>query len=131
MAHAETLQEPLKWPISHEDRERAVKALIEAYGGIYEASQAQKKTAFDIISCEDPDLDPKLQSGAFYKDGTQELSFGLSQIHLPAHPDISKEQAEDPDFAIDFLMKNITQGNAKIWTCYRLIKAGKYIPDSG
>lgn len=48
-------------------------------------------------------------------------SFGLSQIHLPAHPDITKAQALDPDFAIQFMAEQFSEGNAKIWTCARML----------
>lgn len=34
-----------------------------------------------------------------------EQSFGLAQIHLPSHPHITKEQAMDAYFAIDFAIK--------------------------
>lgn len=47
-------------------------------------------------------------------------SFGLSQIHLPAHPDITKEQALDEDFAIIYMAKNIDK-NPRQWTCWRMI----------
>ena len=39
--------------------------------------------------------------------GQRERSFGACQIHLPDHPEISKEEAEDPVFCTDFLAKNI------------------------
>lgn len=52
--------------------------------------------------------------------GDNSTSFGLSQIHLPAHPDISKEQAEDPKFAIDYMITEIKKGHGSMWTCYRL-----------
>ena len=48
----------------------------------------------------------------------RELSFGLVQIHLPAHPNITKEQAIDPTFAIDFLAKNFAEGRHSMWSCY-------------
>jgi hypothetical protein len=59
-----------------------------------------------------------------YKDGTREESYGLVQIHLPAHPTVSKDQATDPTFAIAFLVENIKAGNAKIWSCYRIVTGG-------
>lgn len=34
--------------------------------------------------------------------GDNGSSFGFFQIHLPAHPDISKEQAMDPQFNLDW-----------------------------
>jgi hypothetical protein len=46
-------------------------------------------------------------------------SFGLVQIHLPSHPNITKAQALDSDFAIDFLAKSLSQGKGKMWTCFR------------
>lgn len=49
-------------------------------------------------------------------------SFGLAQIHLPAHPDITKEQATNPDFAIDFLAKNLAAGKGSMWTCFNMMQ---------
>lgn len=54
----------------------------------------------------------------------RERSYGLVQINTLAH-DIEISQATDPEFAIDFLAKNIKKGKAKqMWTvCYnRAIK---------
>jgi hypothetical protein len=48
-------------------------------------------------------------------------SFGLVQIHLPAHPYVLKDQAFDPDFAISFLAKNLARDKGDMWTCYRRI----------
>ena len=50
--------------------------------------------------------------------GQQEQSFGLVQVHLPAHPSVSLEQAIDPEFAIDFLAKNLAKGRGTMWSCY-------------
>lgn len=46
--------------------------------------------------------------------GERELSFGLAQIHLPHHPNVTKEQATSPAFAIEFMAKNL--GKVK-WYC--------------
>lgn len=51
--------------------------------------------------------------------GDHGYSYGLVQIHLPSHLDITKAQAFDPDFAINYLASQIKQGNGKLWTCYR------------
>jgi hypothetical protein len=59
-----------------------------------------------------------------YKDGTREESYGLVQIHLPAHPTVSKEEAQDPTFSIVFLVEHIKAGKAKIWSCYRIVTGG-------
>lgn len=47
-------------------------------------------------------------------------AFGLAQINNVYHPNISKEQAQDPHFALDFIAKNIKDGNGKMWTGYRV-----------
>jgi hypothetical protein len=40
------------------------------------------------------------------KSRLPEESYGIAQIHLPSHPDITKEQALDPDFAIKWMANN-------------------------
>lgn len=70
------------------------------------------------IKCENPMLDPKIQS-QHVKNGVQEKSWGLAQIHLPSHPYVSLEQAQDARFSIDFMAKEFSKNNARIWTCYR------------
>jgi len=79
----------------------------------------------DIISCESG-YDYKIQSRyrytstnvpAGYKVGDREESYGLVQIHVPVH-DVTIAEAIDPEFAIDFLAKNIAKGKASMWSCY-------------
>jgi len=51
----------------------------------------------------------------------REPSFGLAQIHLPSHPSVSKEEALDAYFSIDFLVDhwNTPQAVAdKMWFGY-------------
>jgi len=74
------------------------------------------ETMIRIIECESS-WNHTVQS-YHYKDGIREESYGLVQIFLPAHPHITKEQAQDPEFALDFLSKNISLGNSWWWTCY-------------
>lgn len=66
-----------------------------------------------VVSCEsnwDPDA-----------VGDQGTSFGLVQIHLPAHPDISESEADDPDFALSFMAREWLAGDQDAWSCYREI----------
>lgn len=56
-----------------------------------------------------------------YSVGDREQSFGLVQIHLPVHPNITKEQAIDPEFAVDFLAKNLSAGRGGMWSCYKTL----------
>lgn len=40
------------------------------------------------------------------KNGVRESSWGISQIHEPSHPHITREQALDPEFSIKFMSDN-------------------------
>jgi hypothetical protein len=76
----------------------------------------------NLIDCEDTTWNPTQQSNSVYKPGnrwgfpagTREKSYGLAQIHLPDHKDISYEQATNPEFAIDFIAEN---WNKVTWSC--------------
>lgn len=93
--------------------------LVEKVYKYADEYQVSSKTMLKIINCENKEWDTDLQSRIKNKKGVREKSYGLSQIHLPSHPDITKEQANDPDFAIEFMAKNIKQGKASIWSCYK------------
>jgi hypothetical protein len=47
-----------------------------------------------------------IQSGYIRADGVREDSWGLAQIHLPSHPDITREQALDAYWSIDWKLDN-------------------------
>ena len=49
-----------------------------------------------------------------YAVGDREESYGLFQIHLPAHTDVTKEQAIDPKFAIEWTAKHWKDTR---WSC--------------
>lgn len=51
--------------------------------------------------------------------GDHGMSYGLYQIHLPAHPTITKAQALDPIWSMEWAAKQFAKGNARIWTCFR------------
>ena len=46
-------------------------------------------------------------------------SYGLSQISSCWHPEISREQAMNPIFAVDFTAKHLSQGKCSWWTVCR------------
>lgn len=73
---------------------------------------------WNTMLCENPKLDPTLQS-YHVKNGVREDSWGLAQIHLPSHPSISKKEATDPAFAIDFMAKGFASGDEWMWSCWR------------
>ncbi len=92
---------------------------VYKYADIYSVSP---KTMVSLINCENKEWDEDLQSRIINKKGQREKSYGLSQIHLPSHPDITKEQATDPDFALEFMAKNISKGKINMWSCARIKK---------
>lgn len=53
--------------------------------------------------------------------GDKGKSFGIAQIHLPAHPTITKQQALDPMWAIDWTAQQFAKGEKgkRMWTCWR------------
>lgn len=71
-----------------------------------------------LVGCETAwTFSPTLQSYARYKNGEREESYGLAQIHAPAHPHISYAQMIDPDFALDFIGKNWKKRHTMWVTC--------------
>lgn len=59
-----------------------------------------------------------VQSNIIY-EGEREDSWGIVQIHLPSHKDITKEQTLDPYFAVRYMASEFSTGNASQWSCYR------------
>lgn len=50
--------------------------------------------------------------------GDHGTSFGIFQIHLPAHQDITEEQAENIVFSTEWSVSQLKAGNCSIWsTC--------------
>lgn len=126
---------PLTAPIiiqqAHAEQEVGKVALIEVYidwtperiakevDTVSEKYGVSAKLMSDIIACESQGS-TTIQSYQKQPYG-REKSFGLAQIHLPAHPNVTKEEATDPQFAIDFLGKNLKQ-NPNMWSCYKMVK---------
>lgn len=46
--------------------------------------------------------------------GDQGTSFGPFQIHLPAHPGVSSQEAEDPQWAVNYMLPTYTNAVAKV-----------------
>ena len=107
-SYSTTLADPKPIP-------KTVNELVLQYSKEYDVSATQMK---NIMNCENPEQIPTLQS-RFTKKGKREQSYGLVQINLPAHKDITYAQAIDPEFSISFLAEQLSKGNGKIWSCYR------------
>ena len=72
-----------------------------------------------VIECESSFQN--VQSG-FVKDGKREESYGIVQIHIPSHS-VSKEQALNPFFSINWMRDKWLEGKKGIWSCWHT--AGK------
>ena len=78
-----------------------------------------------VIDCESK-FKPTVQSNHYYKDdyyikelrGKRELSFGIAQIHEPSHPTITREQAYNPLYSLEWMAKQWASGNEEMWSCY-------------
>lgn len=82
---------------------------IDEHGGNFAAKEKA------IVNCES-----NWNAKAVGDNGT---SFGLVQIHLPAHPEISQRNAEDPKYALDYLIREYPL-NPDQWSCAKLIEEG-------
>ena len=49
----------------------------------------------------------------------REDSWGICQIHLPSHPDITKTQAMDPEWCLRWSAQQFKNGDAWMWTEWR------------
>lgn len=87
---------------------QTIDELIIEYSKIY---NVDSKVLHKVIKCESS-YNPNAHNSI------GENSWGLVQINLNAHRSITVEQATDPNFAINFLAKNIKAGRGSMWTCY-------------
>ncbi|MCX6743968.1 MAG: hypothetical protein NTX82_00390 [Candidatus Parcubacteria bacterium] len=53
--------------------------------------------------------------------GDENNSYGLYQIFLKWHPDVTLEQAQDIDFATRWTANKIRQGQGDLWSCWSKI----------
>lgn len=107
-------------PIKTEWTTAEVKAMTSIYAANYGVSDAIMQT---IIQNE---------SQYQWNDvGDHGTSFGACQIHLPAHPDITQAEAENPDFCLDWTARQIVAGHAEMWTTYIECYLGKPVYANG
>ncbi len=104
--------------------EQIVVALVEKYGNHYEVSTTSlmrtlrnENNTFEF--CRQSELRYKAGNRWGFPEGTREKSYGVAQIHLPDHKTITKEQACDPEFAVQFMAKMFSQGRQKMWMGYK------------
>lgn len=93
--------EALKLQIINESLDEKIDRIASQYG-------VEPNELHAIISCESS-YNPEAK-----KITSKEASYGLSQINTLVH-DITPEQAQDPDFAIEFLAKKWSEGKRSMW----------------
>lgn len=104
-------------PQKHEIlKPETIKEKILRYSLKYDVSPVELE---NIVKCETGATDVNKASTTIqsrYLIGTprRELSFGVSQIHVSAHG-ITKEQAYDVDYSLDFLAKHWSLGHKDMW----------------
>lgn len=102
-----------KHGVSRETMLRITKceAPIVTYGGVryYDPSDAQSRIRYT-----EGQIAKHPTWGAV---GERERSFGPSQIHLPDNPEISRDEAVDPHFALPFMAKALSRGETWRWMC--------------
>lgn len=89
-------------------REKTISEIIDEKAKLYQVSSV---VMHQVIKCESQ-YNPRAVG-----DGGH--SRGLVQIYDDFHPTITHEQAFNPEFAITFLAKNLSQGKGSLWSCYR------------
>lgn len=100
-----------------------VESLVEIYAAKYNVS---KSSLLKTIKNENNTFDFDRQSDLKYKkgnrwgfkEGEREKSYGIAQIHLPDHPDVTYEEATDPEFSVNFMASNFAKGNENWWSGY-------------
>lgn len=81
--------------------------VIEAYAIHY---GIPSKPLIDTLRCES-----QFNPSAIGDNGN---SFGIAQIHLPAHPDVTKQQALDPLWAINWAAYHFSLHQESMWSCW-------------
>src|SRR3990167_7577001 len=102
----------------------SIPARIKHYATLYNVSEA---TMMRIVECESNFIEDAQSTHTYKRDrpelgvkkGEREKSYGLVQVHLPSHPNITYEQAIDPDFSLNFLALNLSEGRGYLWTCFK------------
>lgn len=110
---------------SIDERRAMIREKITALAEKYEVNENQ---VFGTVNCENNTFDPNRQSEHRYTysnprwgtaAGERERSFGVVQIHLPSHPTITHEQATDPEWSLEWMVKEFAKGNQTAWTCWK------------
>lgn len=113
-------QTPISVQTTPETNQEKAARLVKEFSTAYHVSGAEMYATIKYETA--GTFDPCIQSKYMYK-GAREESYGLAQIHLPAHPDITKEQACNPVFAVAFMAREFSLNRQWEWTGWKLLKS--------
>lgn len=106
--YAQAEVKPASFPVS--GYSTTTEGLIARYASEFGVSETQMA---QTIQCESQGF-----SGAI---GDHGMSYGIAQIHLPAHPDISKEEALNKEWSIRWMAQQFSLNKQQMWSCWRSI----------
>lgn len=105
---------------------KANKEIVEDLVDKYSAKYGVSKTAMlrtlknennTFEFCRQSDMKYKAGNRWGFPAGTREKSYGVAQIHLPDNK-VTKEQACDPEFSVEFMAKHFAMGKQRMWMGY-------------
>lgn len=117
-------ESPVYPQVIHNTLKRPIRPVVSSFFGYDEIAQliAERAVASHVdphmalyIADRESSLVPTAQ-GDFSTTTQEYTSFGIWQIHLTAHTDITLEQATDPVWSTEWAINQLAQGNCKIWT---------------
>ena len=59
----------------------------------------------------------------YHVEGDGGDSVGLVQISLPHWPEVTKAQAQDPFFSVNFMANMWKQDRAYLWSCWHIVRS--------
>lgn len=95
-----------------------VKVAIQKYADQYKVSSTEM---YHVLKCESGFNSIQSRVPSIKGPNGREDSWGVAQIHLPAHPTVALEEAMDPEFAIEWTAQQFALGKQTMWTCYRTL----------
>lgn len=95
---------------------------IEVLVRTAQAKYGLSDTFYRTLKCES-DGWQNVQSYIAHAGGPngREDSWGVAQIHLPDHPEVTKTEAMDPLWAVDWAAEEFAGGNAHLFSCYNAL----------
>lgn len=77
-----------------------------------------KDEFLSVIECESAGWQNIQSFVPGYGPNGREDSWGLAQIHLPDHPEVTRKQALNPEFALEWMAYRWEKGHQSDWSCW-------------